>query len=143
MRTLALVAAISLLSFTGCGKWGDPVPGVKLSGDLVPVVLQSLIKRGGHPITNDIPSIQARWTLQSNVLEHAFFVRGDHFAEIQSLFTRALGEPDPLKGSIPVARLAGGSTRSGSYHGQQAGALVSFAGDTNQTVITVIGALRP
>jgi hypothetical protein len=133
---------IVLVLMVGCSKWGDPVAGTKGSGDLVAFVLQCATGRGGLPATNDLPTIQAEWTVKANLVEDVIFVPGDHYDEIQAFLTRAFGELDRSKGSFTVTTNSSG-IRSGFYHLQQAGLGLQFTGDSKQTVICILGPAKP
>lgn len=135
---------ILCLVLVGCSKWGDPVPGKQMSGDLAAFVLQCAAARGAHPTTNNLPSLQVQWTYQEQgVLEDIIFVPGDHFGEIESFLKQAFGELDRERGSIPVSAVGTSGTRQGVYSGRQIGVGLNFAGDAKQTVICIIGAARP
>ena len=138
---VALLTAATFLA--GCGKWGDPVPGMKMSGDLVPFVLECATLRGGHPATNALASVNAQWTVQSNLVQHVIFVHGDHFDEIESMLTQMFGAPDKARGSSPAARVGKHSTRSGWYGIGQLDIGIAFAGDATQTVVCIDGRLKP
>jgi hypothetical protein len=138
MRFSWLLLALAV----GCSKWGDPVPGTKGSGDLVAFVLKCASNRGGHPVTGNIPSIQAEWTLQANLVEDMIFVPGDHIDGIQSFLTRAFGKLDPGKGSLVLTTNKWG-VRSGDYSVQQTGVSLQYTGDRTQTVICIIGRSKP
>jgi hypothetical protein len=131
-----------LVLVVSCSKWSDPVAGTKGSGDLAAFALQCATRRGGRPATNDLPTLQAEWTLQANLVEDMIFVPGDHFDEIHSFLSRAFGELDHTKGSLAVSTNSLG-TRSGFYSVQQAGLGLQFTGDSKQTVICILGPAKP
>jgi hypothetical protein len=139
--TLILFSVLALLS--GCSKWGDPVPGTKMSGDLTRFLVSCALTRGGHPVTNGLSVIQARWTVQSNLTQHTVYVHGDHFDEIEAMLTQAFGPTDTTHGSSPAARVGGHSTRLGWYDPKQAGSSIWFSGDAVQTIVCINGPFSP
>ena len=120
---------ILCLVLVGCSKWGDPVPGTKMSGDLSQFIVQTVTTRGGHPATNGLAVVQADWTVQSNLVQHTIYVHGDHFGEIESLFAQVFGAANTERGSSPAKQVGNYPTRSGWYSVQQAGVGLSFSGD--------------
>ena len=137
------IFSIALLSIVGCGKWGVPVPGTKMSGDLVAFVLQCSSARGGHPDTNGLRNLDTTWTVQSNLVQHRIFVHGDHFDEIESMLSKMFGTPDKARGSSPATRIGNYATRSGWYGIGQTEIGIAFSGDATQTVICIDGRLTP
>jgi len=142
MRAVVILFS-ALLLVVGCSKWGDPVPGTNMSGDLAGFLVTCATMRGGHPATNVSSVIQAQWTVQSNLTQHTIYVHGNHFDEIESLFIQAFGAADATRGSSPAARVGKHSMRSGSYDPKQAGSAISFSGDAVQTIICINGPFPP
>ena len=134
--TLIFCSVLTLLS--ACSKWGEPVPGTKMSGDLARFLVTCATYRGGHPATN-VSVIQAQWIVQSNLTQHTIFVHGDHFDEIESMLVQAFGVADTARGSSAAARVGKHSTRSGWYGPKQAGSAISFSGDAVQTIVCING----
>ena len=118
-----------------------------MSGDLVPFVLQRAASRGGNPSTNDLPTIRAKWYLQSNLKTDSIYIPGDHFFEIQAVLRQAFGELDPTRGSHSPNSFGGASgsqpiTNSFLYSSRQIGVIVSVAQTSpEETHITI--AQRP
>jgi glycerophosphoryl diester phosphodiesterase len=111
------------------------------SGNLVPFLLEQITSHGGHPSTNAYPAISAQWRYLPARFQTLMFVDGDCFAEIQAFFSRALGEPDPARGSTPVKQVDANS-RMGIYNSAQAGVSIQFVGWTNQVHINIMGGRR-
>ena len=141
VKTALTVCSVLLLA--GCSKWGDPVSGAKMSGDLTQFLVSCATTRGGHPITNGLSVIEAQWTVQSNLTQHTIYVHGDHFDQIESLLIQAFGVADTARGSSPAARVGKYSTRSGWYDPRQSGSAISFSGDAVQTIVCLNGPFSP
>jgi len=126
----------------GCSKQsGLSVSGTKGTGDVVPLAMQCVASRGGHPSTNTLPVVQANWTQQSREIQDIILVDGDHFAEIQKVLEQAFGAPDTKLGSSTVAPVGAG--RSLTYSPQQIGVVLNLTADSRQTVVSVMGKKSP
>ncbi len=125
----------------GCSKTERPAPRgyTTNAGDFTPFLLDQVTKRGGHPKTNGLSTIQADWRyISPNGLQTLIFVSGDRFSEIQSLLSHAFGEPDATRGSVPV-RPVDSESRMGAYSATQIGVSIQFVGWTNQAHINIMG----
>ena len=126
----------------GCSKQsGLSLSGASGSGDLVPVVMQCAVSRGGHATANALPVVLASWTHQSRELQDIVLVSGDHFAEIQKVLEQAYGAPDSKLGSSAVAPV--GSGRALTYSPQQCGVVLNLTADSRQTIVSVMGRQKP
>jgi hypothetical protein len=138
MKIFVMFSFLAAL-FSGCSKQGGlSLSGAKVSGDIVPVVMQCVTNRGGHVTTNTFPVIQAGWVYQLRDIQDVFLVDGDHFTEVQKVFEQAFGAPDTSRGSLAVAPV--GLGRALTYSPQQIGVTVNLTADSKQTFILVFSA---
>jgi hypothetical protein len=150
-KTAALLPAL-LLALAGCSRYS---PGTKMSGDLVPFVMKCATDLGAHPLTNNLPAMQAQWTFKSIPLkigptEHVqdlIAIQGNHLDEVQAFLKRAFGEINPALGSRPLSPVKGADSLQAIYSPKQIGATLSCSTltirplgmTTTTTMIQIIG----
>jgi hypothetical protein len=110
---------------SGCSKWERAFTKREMSGDLAAFILKCAALRGSDVPTNGITPMSVRWTYHSNAVEDVFIVQGNHGAHIQSLLESTFGRRDPMTSFYPWK-----------------GVSVCSVGDTNRTVVCIIGSLR-
>lgn len=108
----------------------------KGSGDFGPLVTQCVMTLGGHPTTNNtLPTFQANWFQLSQINLEVIILNGDRFTQVQALLTQAYGAPDNgIRSHTPI-----GNARSLTYTPLQAGVVLALTGNSEQTILSVIG----
>jgi hypothetical protein len=97
MKNTAALLGVALLVI-GCSKTEDDWPDyTKRSGDLTAFAIESALKMGARPrMTNGLPQVTAEWHYKTLNDRVQVVLTGNHFVELQSIFTNAFGPlPQP------------------------------------------------
>ena len=129
-----------LVFLSGCSRTEAPFRGYRrASGDVVKSVMEYAMRYGARPVnTNDLPKIETEWRYRTDVDGVQFYLRGDHFPEVQSFLLTAFGPP-----AIPAQTNADGKFL-GVYAAPVTGAAIQFGREDGRdgaryTTILIVG----